>query len=145
MDDLRYQLSGKLTFFFKFVPLAVFIFLLLGAVRDWPDEITRPFVLKLLFFVVLVGAFGFVAIRVALLKTAYILGDKLVVSNFLNQIEIPLQKIELVDGPDATSWMLVTINLDYESRFGNRLVIVPGPLRAANVANYLRERIKEVS
>ena len=114
--------------------------------RDLPEQITGPVALKLMFLLVLLGAWGFFAFRVALpLKTAYLYGNKLVVGNFLTKIEIPLQNIELVDGPDATSWMRVTIHLDYKSRFGDRLVIVPGPLWATNVANYLRESVDKLT
>lgn len=128
-----------LLFFFKFVPIAAFVFFVLGVVKDWPDQITRPFVLKLLFFLVFVVAFGFVAIRFALpLKTARLLGNTLIVGNFLTKIEVPLQNIEFVDGPDGTSLQRITNHLDHESRFGNRIVIVPGFLRATSVANYLR-------
>lgn len=146
MEDLEYPLSSKLTFIYKFLPISAFCFFILAAVSDLPDQITSPFVLKLLLFLVFAGTVGIVAIRFALpLKVAYLRGNKLVVSNFLTKIEIPLKNINLVDGPDGSNWRVITIYLDHESRFGDRITFVPGFFRATSVANYLQENLDRIT
>lgn len=79
------------------------------------------------------------------LKRVSIEGDKLLVSNYFTEIEIPLSEVEHVDGPDWSSLRRITLVLRKPSKFGEEIVFAPGLLEAGGVARELKSRIENVS
>lgn len=79
------------------------------------------------------------------LKRVLIAGDKLLVSNYLREIEVPLSQVEYVDGPDWSSLQRITLALREPSEFGEEIVFTPGVFEAGQVARELRDRIENVS
>lgn len=87
----------------------------------------------------------FVHLMAGSLKRVSIAGDRLLVSNYLREIVIPLSQVEYVDGPDWSSLRRITLALRAPSEFGEAIIFAPGFFDAGRVARELRDRIENVS
>lgn len=135
--------------FWKSFPVLLTAPFVIGAVRlfwEWltlPGGAKSPFAdLNPLVFVfpILVGT---VAFRVlGGLKRVFLKGDRLAVSNYLKEIEIPLSDVERVSGPENSSHRRIAIQLRTPSSFGDEIVFMPPLFGAREAADALRSRAK---
>jgi hypothetical protein len=147
------SLSSNLTLFWRvFAAGWVIYFLLVGIYGVWEwltvsNGSDAPFSGGKLVGLIIFGLVSsiFVHLMAGSLKRVCIAGDKLLVSNYLKEIEIPLSQVEYVDGPDFSSLRRITLALRESSAFGEEIVFAPGLFEAGRVARELRDRIENVS
>ncbi|MEL6812570.1 MAG: hypothetical protein AAFP76_14670 [Bacteroidota bacterium] len=120
---MRQKLSSRWTFVFKFVVPVIFlaqVILLIPIV--FRDEMN---VFGVFFFCVAIGLFGYMAIKIySQLKVVSIDNQYLYVSNFNEEIKVPLVRIEKV-----TEWVLfrprvIKIHLNGASGFGEKIIFI---------------------
>ena len=87
----------------------------------------------------------FVHLMAGSLKRVAIAGDKLLISNYLTEVEIPLSQVEYVDGPDWSSLRRITLVLRAPSKFGEEIIFAPGFVDAGDVARELKRRIENAT
>jgi hypothetical protein len=74
------------------------------------------------------------------LKTVYVNGSELMVSNMFRSITIPISQVDAIDGPDFSTLKRVRVRLNSPSVFGTEIIFSPPFLRARQVAAYLRRQ-----
>lgn len=143
---MTYTVSSKLTVVYKFIFPALAVYLAVWSIYGWLDLLlgfsdpTSVRFAKALGFSIFTVFFAVMAFWLCLpLKSVRIQDDYLIVSNFLKEIRVPVSEVSVVTGPDMTSLQRIEIHLRNPSAFGRVIIVMPGFLRATNVANYLRE------
>ena len=96
--------------------------------------------LALLLFTVF--TIGFSWWMLAPLKTVYLDGDSLLVSNFLRKIRIPLTEIRHIDSPENSSHRRISIWLHSPSEFGDVIIYMPRFLQAHETFEQLKRRVE---
>ena len=147
---MKRSLSSGLTLFWRvFAAILIIYFLLVGAygVWKWLTASDVPFSGGKLAGLIIFGLLSsiFVHLMVGSLKRVSIAGDKLLVSNYLREVEIPLSQVASVDGPDWSSLRRITLALREPSEFGEVITFAPGFFEAGRVAGELRDRIENAS
>ena len=153
VEIVKRRLSTTLTLFWRvFAAGWVIYFLLVGVYGMWkwltvPNGSDAPFSGgKLVGFIIFgLASSMFVHLMAGSLKSVFIAGDKLLVSNYLKEIEIPLSQVEYVDGPDWSSLRRITLALREPSEFGEEIIFAPGFFAAGRVGRGLRNRIENAS
>jgi len=133
---MRKAISSPFTFFFKFVSPALWISIgliaLFNAVRE-PNLSTEKRISIMLFLVVWTGVPTLINYWNNFpLKRVYLSESALYVSNYRQEIRVPISSIHEVhsSGSWFTSWRWpsyrVIITLKEPSEFGNRILLIPG-------------------
>jgi hypothetical protein len=141
------RLSSFFTFFWKFIFTGLWIGIPLFYVAQvfWRWLVlSQPFFLgenplALLFFI---AAASFAWWMLAPLKSVYLDGDSLLVSNFLQKIRIPLTEIRHIDRPENSSHRRISIWLRSPSEFGDVIVFMPRFLQAKETFEQLKRRVE---
>lgn len=147
---MRRRLSTTLTLFWRaFAAAWMTYFTLLSAYGVWgwltsSGDAGPPFrggrLIALIIFGLASGIF--VQVLAGSLKRVVIEGDKLLVSNYLKEVEVPLSQVRHVDGPDWSSLRRITLVLREPSEFGEEITFAPGVLEAGEVARALKCRVE---
>ena len=87
----------------------------------------------------------FVHLMVGSLKRVILAGDKLLVSNYLREIEVPLSRVEYVDDPDWSSLRRITLALREPSEFGDQIIFSPAFFEAGGIVRELKSRLENAS
>ena len=114
------RLSSILVPIYKLVPILISVIIIYWLIQDF-GNITQPGILFLFLF----GVIWFVV--TFRWKSVYVSGSSLIVSNFLERIEVPFDQVENVEA--SSFWGLqpqtVKVVLKTESAFGSELIYVP--------------------
>ena len=99
----------------------------------------------ILWFLIICNAvFGTVYFYLAhSLKTVYLEGDSLYVSDYSKECEIPISRICQVTGPDWTTLRRITLHLDEPSAFGKKIIFAGKLSSAGLTARDLQHRLHQ--
>ena len=135
--------SSGLTLFWKILVIAwidyFFVAVIYGAYKQMAGTAaySGSQLADFLVFGLLSSAFMF--IMLGSIKSVYIDGGGLFVSNYLKEIYIPFTDVRYVNDPDFTSHRRITIELKQTSLFGERITFVPPFFAAKSTTRELRE------
>ena len=141
------KISTNLTFFWRLFVIAwISYFLIAGTygIYDFLSSSNRSFSgSKIIIFIIfgLVSS-GFVNFIAGTLKNVFIVGDNLVISNFVKQIQVPFSEISHVDNPDRTSLRRIKIVFHQPSEFGKEIVFSPCIFEGNKIAKLLKSKIQ---
>ena len=125
MDDL---LSSRLTFFNKYIFSILWIggfgFGTLAMFID-PHIRTQALLVKILFLVGWLVGSVFIYWICGRIKRVERLGDKLLISNYFQEIEVPLTEVESVSEPTFWKPELICIKFRRPTIFGSKIVFMP--------------------
>ena len=76
-------------------------------------------------FLFLLAGFGFSLWMLGRLKSVYLEGDSLRVSNLFRTVLVPLTEVKKIDGPDWTSHRRISVLLKSPTIFGKKIVFMP--------------------
>jgi hypothetical protein len=141
------RLSSFTTFFWKFIFTGLFLWIPLFYVAQvfWQWLIlSQPFSLgeSPLVLLLFTAAACFACWMLAPLKSVYLDGDSLLVSNFLRKIRIPLTEIRHIDKPENSSHRRISIWLHTPSEFGDVIIFMPRFFQAKGTFEQLKRRFE---
>jgi len=138
------RLSAATTFLWKYLFPGIWFFgigsLLVEVFRL--GFIDRRPVGTFLFFL---AGLGFNVWMLGRLKSVYLEGDALRVSNLFRTILVPLTEVKRVDGPDWTSHRRISVVLKSPTTFGKKIIFMPPNLSPKPIVKILRERLDALS
>jgi hypothetical protein len=134
MVAMKHRLSSVLTLPWKLFPILWIGYGLFWLVYAFSN-------INILACLIYFLAGGFAYWMLGSLKSVFLSGNVLLVSNYLKTVEIPLSDVEYVSKPENSSHRRIVIQLRSGSVFGRKIIFMPQFFQADEIVEGLRDRV----